>query len=54
MIDGDSDDVVDTGATFWNFGGSFEHAGTTYDVYNQGDHAQLLVDHLVQFGPIPV
>ena len=43
VIDGDAGDSVDL--TGWTGVGTVTNSGITYDVYNQGLYAQLLVNH---------
>jgi len=45
VIDGNAGDVVT--ATGWTAVGDVTYNSVTYNVYNQGDHAQLLIDTAV-------
>jgi hypothetical protein len=42
VIDGDTGDAVT--ATGWTAADNVTYDGVTYNVYNQGAHAQLLID----------
>lgn len=45
VVDGDEDDTVSV--IGWDSVGTVTYESVTYNVYNQGDHAQLLIDTAV-------
>ena len=49
VIDGNASDVVISSSGWGGSEGTVTHNGQTYDVYNQGLHAQLLIDADITF-----